>query len=171
VGELNRSTLGIASEVEPLKRSRYSNHRVEQRESTAQSFQHLQASSRSVQTSIRDRFLLSLGKSLLLRQLGVPNAERENNQWNRQTNSSDAKQALRLLVGENHIISIRRPHRVRICEEQRLCIDFRCEGGISKPATELYGENLIPDGARNGIAQGAADVVGCKVNSGDDGEV
>lgn len=117
VNELNRSTLGIASQIEPDKRSTYSKHRAEQRESTAQSFKHPQPSSRSVQTSIRDRFLLRLGKSLLLGQFGIPNAERENNQWNRQTNSSDAKQALRLLIGENHIISIRHPHRVGICEE------------------------------------------------------
>jgi hypothetical protein len=76
-----------------------------------------------------------------------------------------------VLVGENHVVAIGSADRGDRCKFKGLGIHIRSQGLVSESVDELTGENLVPDCARDGVAQCTADVVCGEVETGNDGKV
>lgn len=115
--------------------------------------------------------LLRLLQCLFLRQTRIADTEREGDQGHRQADTRDTQQSLRMLVGQNDGVPVRRADGVYLGEGEGIGIDFCGQCRVAKPILQLAGQNLSPDGAGDGVSEGAADVVRCEVDAGDDGKV
>ncbi len=119
--------------------------------------------------------LLGSLQALLGRQLRVPRAQTEDDQRDGEGDASDAEQSLRGLVGIDDGHSLGGVPGVFGGEAEGVAVGGYGEGGVGGHGGEvggyLGGEHLGPDGAGDGVAEGAADVVGCEIEGGDDGHV
>jgi hypothetical protein len=96
--------------------------------------------------------LLSLRQALLLSKCRVTNTQRESNQRHSKTDTSDAKQALGLLIGEDSVITIGSADGINGCEIEGLSINFGGKGCVADMTVQFRGENLVPDCAGDSIA-------------------
>lgn len=76
-----------------------------------------------------------------------------------------------MLVRLDGGVALERAGRVRGHEAEGLVEPCGCGGGVVQAVRELDGDGLRPDGARDGVAKGGAEVVGCEVEARDDGDV
>lgn len=104
--------------------------------------------------------LLRLGKSLLPREYRVTNNQGEGNHRNCQADTRDTQQTLRLLIGENNVVSVGRTHRVGCCKHKRLGIDIRSEGFVTESVIQFGRQDLVPDCAGDCVSKCATDIVG-----------
>lgn len=116
----------------------------------------------------------SLGLTLLVAQMRVPQQERERNQRHTETNTGDRQQPLNMLIRFNHRGSDRCSHRIKWNDIQRRRVNRVRKSGITlerQPTLELGIQSLSPDGTGDACAEGIADAVQREVQSGDDGDV
>src|SRR6478752_7326861 len=76
--------------------------------------------------------LLVLNQVLLIGELGVTQAQRERDERNTKTDTSDGKQALNMLVRINHGIPLVRTNREVENGRQRLRVGVHCESLVSE---------------------------------------
>lgn len=68
-------------------------------------------------------------------------------------------------------ISIGGSNRVQCRESEWISVNSSGERGVSGLESELVGDDLLPESTGDGVAEGAADVVGCEVDAGHDGHI
>jgi hypothetical protein len=102
--------------------------------------------------SVRITTLLSLRQALLLSKSRVTNTQRESNQRHSKTDTSDAKQALGLFIGEDSVITIGSADGINGCEIQGLSINFGGKGCVANMTVQFRRENLVPDCAGDSVA-------------------
>lgn len=115
--------------------------------------------------------LLRILQTLRLAQLRITDRQRKANQQHRQTNASNAKKTLDMAICDNDSVAVRGSDRVRQREREWVSKDGRSKRGVAGLESEFAGDDLLPEGAGDGVAEGAADVVGCEVDAGYDGDV
>lgn len=80
-----------------------------------------------------------------------------------------ARKILTVSLNDRH--PIRRTHRVRQNPPKRRPIHLRSQRRVAQSSLQLGGQDLGPDGARDGVAQCGTDRVGCQEEGGDHSQV
>lgn len=76
-----------------------------------------------------------------------------------------------VLISTDDCVPLERTPRVGDCVNEWAAVDLGGGGDVAHSALELSGKDLGPDGSGDGVAEGGTDVVGGKVETGDDGDV